>query len=118
MANRNKQIAEQILSAVGGKENIDSVTHCMTRLRFILKDQSIPEKNGIKNIAGVIGTNIAGDQYQVIIGDQVGSVYKEFRNSCGNRGYLLRCWSDSVPEKGSAVIKKFIIHCSMKREVL
>lgn len=40
----------------------------------------------------------------------------EIRNSCGNRDCLLRCWSDSVPEKGSAVIKKFIILCRMKIE--
>ena len=38
----NKQIAEQVLAAVGGRENVSSVTHCMTRLRFVLKDQSIP----------------------------------------------------------------------------
>lgn len=77
MADKNRQIAEQILSAVGGKENINSVTHCMTRLRFTLKDQDIPEKNGVKNIKGVVGTNIAGGQYQIIIGNTVGNVYKE-----------------------------------------
>ena len=72
-----KQVAEQVLAAVGGKENISSVTHCMTRLRFVLKDQSIPEKNGITKIKGVVGVNIAGGQYQVIIGNSVGSVYRE-----------------------------------------
>lgn len=73
----NKQIAQQVLEAVGGKENVSSVTHCMTRLRFVLKDQSIPEKNGITNIKGVVGVNIQGGQYQVIIGNSVGNVYKE-----------------------------------------
>lgn len=73
----NKQIAQQVLDAVGGKENVSSVTHCMTRLRFVLKDQSIPEKNGITNIKGVMGVNIQGGQYQVIIGNSVGNVYKE-----------------------------------------
>ena len=73
----NKQIAEQVLAEVGGRENVSSVTHCMTRLRFVLKDQSIPEKNGITKIKGVVGVNVAGGQYQVIIGNSVGNVYKE-----------------------------------------
>ncbi|MDO5409130.1 MAG: beta-glucoside-specific PTS transporter subunit IIABC [Lachnospiraceae bacterium] len=77
MAEKNKRIAEEVLAAVGGAANITSVTHCMTRLRFILKDQSIPAKNGIESIKGVVGTNIAGGQYQVIIGNSVGNVYKE-----------------------------------------
>lgn len=73
----NKQIAEQVLAAVGGRENVSSVTHCMTRLRFVLKDQSIPKKNNITDIKGVVGVNVQGGQYQVIIGNSVGNVYKE-----------------------------------------
>ena len=42
-ADKNAQIAESVLAAVGGKENIVSVTHCMTRLRFNLKDMSVPK---------------------------------------------------------------------------
>lgn len=73
----NKMIAEQVLAAVGGRDNVSSVTHCMTRLRFVLKDQSISNKNEITKIKGVVGVNIAGGQYQVIIGNSVGNVYKE-----------------------------------------
>lgn len=77
MADKNREIAEAVVSAVGGAANITSVTHCMTRLRFVLKDQSIPNKKEIANIKGVMGTNIAGGQFQVIIGNSVGNVYKE-----------------------------------------
>ncbi len=98
MADKNRQIAEQILVAVGGKENINSVTHCMTRLRFTLKDQDIPEKNGVKNIQGVVGTNIAGAQYQIIIGNTVGNVYKELVAISGV--------SDSGAEEGEVQGKK------------
>ena len=77
MADKNRQIAEAVISAVGGAANITSVTHCMTRLRFVLKDQSIPKEQEMASISGVIGTNITGGQYQVIIGNSVGSVYKE-----------------------------------------
>lgn len=77
MADKNREIAEAVVSAVGGSANITSVTHCMTRLRFVLKDQSIPKKQEVEQIKGVMGTNIAGGQYQVIIGNSVGNVYKE-----------------------------------------
>ena len=77
MDSKNREIAIQVLEAVGGSANISSVTHCMTRLRFVLKDQSIPKKEEIQKIKGVVGVNIASGQYQVIIGNTVGSVYKE-----------------------------------------
>lgn len=73
----NKQIAQQVLAAVGGAGNVSSVTHCMTRLRFVLKDQTIPNKDEIRKIKGVVGVNISGGQYQVIIGNSVGNVYRE-----------------------------------------
>lgn len=75
--NKNRQIAQEVLQAVGGSKNISSVTHCMTRLRFILKDQTIPDDKVVKSIKGVVGVNISNGQYQVIIGNSVGSVYKE-----------------------------------------
>ena len=77
MADRNKEIAKNVLEAVGGAANVSSVTHCMTRLRFVLKDQSIPKSKEIEKIPGVVGTNVAGGQYQVIIGNNVGNVYKQ-----------------------------------------
>lgn len=72
-----KQTAEQVLAAVGGKDNVSSVTHCMTRLRFVLKDSSVPDKDAIAKIKGVVGVNISGGQYQIIIGNSVANVYKE-----------------------------------------
>lgn len=75
MSNKNEQIAAQVLEAIGGKDNISYVTHCITRLRFTLKDKSIPDNDYISNIPGVIGVNVAGSQYQVIIGQNVGDVY-------------------------------------------
>lgn len=79
----NKQIAQQVLAAVGGAGNVSSVTHCMTRLRFVLKDQSIPNKDEICKIKGVVGVNIAGGQYQIIIGNSVGNVYREMMSLGG-----------------------------------
>ena len=73
----NKKIAEDVLAAVGGKENVSGVTHCMTRLRFTLKDNGIPDTNKVKKIKGVIGAQESGGQYQVIIGQNVPKVYDE-----------------------------------------
>lgn len=73
----NKQIAADVLEAVGGKENVTFVAHCMTRLRFNLKDIDAPDIESIKKIKGVIGTQISGGQFQVIIGQNVPKVYDE-----------------------------------------
>lgn len=70
----NKQIAESVLQAVGGKENVTNVTHCMTRLRFNLKDTSIPDKEEVKKLAGVLGVAEGGGQFQVVIGNNVNKV--------------------------------------------
>lgn len=67
-------LAKEVVAAVGGKENIVSVSNCMTRLRFILKDDSIPNESVIKGIKGVAGVMNQGGQYQVIIGTHVTNV--------------------------------------------
>lgn len=74
---KNEQIAADVLKAVGGSENVTSVTHCMTRLRFNLKDMGLPKEDEIKAIRGVLGVAVAGGQYQVIIGQNVPKVYAE-----------------------------------------
>ena len=71
----NKKIAEDVLAAVGGASNVTNATHCMTRLRLNLKDQSIPNDNEVKKIKGVLGAQWSGGQYQVIIGQNVPKVY-------------------------------------------
>lgn len=73
----NQQIAADVLAAVGGKGNVEFATHCMTRLRFNLKDESVPKDDEVKSIDGVLGIQRAGGQYQVIIGQNVGDVYAE-----------------------------------------
>ena len=66
-----------ILTKVGGEKNVKSVTHCMTRLRFVLKDESIVKDDDVKNIKGVMGVIRSGGQYQIIIGNDVANCYKE-----------------------------------------
>ena len=73
----NKQIAINVLKAVGGKENVAGVAHCMTRLRFELKDMTIPQDAEIKKIDGILMAQVSGGQYQVVIGQNVSKVYTE-----------------------------------------
>lgn len=76
MAN-NKKIAADVLEAVGGKSNVSFATHCMTRLRFTLKDHTVPDPKAIKKLDGVLGAQESGGQFQIIIGQNVPKVYDE-----------------------------------------
>jgi len=72
-----QKVASNILKEVGGEGNVISVVHCMTRLRFVLKDESIVDDSKVERIKGVLGVMKKGGQYQIIIGNEVGAVYKE-----------------------------------------
>lgn len=74
----HKQISAGVLEAVGGKENIASATHCMTRLRLDLKDNAKASDDDIKAVKGVIQVVHSGPQTQVVIGQGVDQVYDEF----------------------------------------
>ncbi len=76
-------IAKNILQEIGGVANISNMTHCMTRLRFNLKDQSLVNDDAVKRIKGVIGVNHSGEQYQIIIGQTVDKVFVELGNLTG-----------------------------------
>lgn len=89
--------AKEILKKVGGEENVDSVTHCMTRLRFVLKDDSQIKDEQVKAIKGVMGVTRQAGQYQIIIGNDVAKCYREL-TKIGN-------FKDST-DKGQAKGKK------------
>lgn len=71
------QLAEDIVDKVGGKENVKEVRHCVTRLRFYLKDESKADTEYLKKRDGVVTVMKAGGQYQVVIGNHVPEVYEE-----------------------------------------
>ncbi len=72
-----QDLAKVIIDKVGGEENVKSLTHCATRLRFNLKDDQKPDEKTLKSTPGIMGVVNKGGQYQVIIGSDVGNVYKE-----------------------------------------
>lgn len=69
--------AHAILKCIGGDKNVESLTHCMTRLRFRLKDETKIDDQKIKAISGVTGVVRQNGQYQIIIGNDVGKCYGE-----------------------------------------
>lgn len=70
-------LAKEIVKHVGGKENVSSLVHCITRLRFKLKDESKANDEVLKNMDGVVTVTKSGGQYQVVIGNHVPDVYAE-----------------------------------------
>lgn len=78
-----EQLATEILQGIGGKENVDSVVHCATRLRFKLLDNSKASKETVKNLDGVIAAVESGGQFQVVIGNHVSEVFKAVQGAMG-----------------------------------
>ncbi|GAB2490696.1 hypothetical protein GCM10027030_26040 [Luteococcus sediminum] len=70
-----KDTAARILELVGGEKNVASATHCATRLRLKLRDESLADDKAVEKVPGVITAMKAGGQYQVVVGNNVPKVY-------------------------------------------
>ena len=70
-------LAKDIVKNVGGKENVTGLVHCITRLRFTLKDESIAKDDVLKKMDGVVTVMKSGGQYQVVIGNHVPEVFED-----------------------------------------
>ena len=79
-------LAYDIVAGIGGAENVRNVIHCITRVRFYLKDESIADDAGIANLDGVIDVMKAGGQYQVVVGAVVEDVYAAVTKLTGSTG--------------------------------
>ena len=77
---------KRLLELVGGKENIQAVSHCMTRMRFVLIDPKKADEKAIEELPSVKGTFTQAGQYQVIIGNDVAEFYNEFTKYAGIEG--------------------------------
>ena len=100
-----KKLAERILEKLGGKENVESVVHCMTRLRFVLKDESQVDDEQVKKIKGVIGVMKKSGQYQIIIGNEVASVYKEI---CSLGNFKEKTSAKKIEKKNQNIISEML----------
>ena len=101
-------LAAEILSHVGGKENISFVTHCVTRLRFTVKDKNQVQAEAIDKLPSVFGSKWSNNQYQVIIGNEVndGQVWNylgsmDIDTYCSNYATSFRTWYDTIKASNS-----------------
>lgn len=106
MAKKNyDELAKLIIEHVGGKENITQVQHCITRLRFQLKDMDKPNTEALSKTPGVIKVMIASGQYQVVIGNTVSDVYEAV---CRLAGVSQKPAVDAKEDEGESKEKKGI----------
>lgn len=109
MAKQEKyqKLAEGIINLVGGKENITFFTHCVTRLRFNLKDKGLVDDKGIETMEGVVGIKWSGEQLQIIIGTDVADAYNLI---CRVNGMQAEQAVDENLDEGISGKKKFSLN--------
>lgn len=100
-----QEAISQIIGLVGGRENINKVWHCMTRLRFDLIDDNKVAQEEIKNLPGVLGAQLQSDQFQIIIGPRVNSWYEQLQEALGNGSQNV---SQSAPKARKSLVSLFM----------
>ena len=108
MANKYDALASTILENVGGKENITSLTHCITQLRFVLKNESKANTEVLSKTEGVIKVLSAGGQYQVVVGTKVEGVFDAVCEQAG-----ISATQSSASDDGESGAKKGILNSLM-----
>lgn len=99
--------AEKLLEYVGGKENIAAVTHCATRMRFVLNDQSRADEKAIEEIPSVKGMFTNAGQFQVIIGNDVSTFYNDFTDVSGIEG-VSKEQSKAIAKNNQNIVQRAI----------
>lgn len=99
--------AQELLDAIGGKENISAVTHCATRMRFVLNDDAKADKKRIENISTTKGMFTSAGQFQVIIGNDVATFYNDFSAVSGIEGVSKEA-AKSAAKSNQNVIQKLV----------
>ncbi|OJG71163.1 PTS beta-glucoside transporter subunit IIABC [Enterococcus quebecensis] len=100
------QLAEKILKEVGGEENVQSLVHCATRLRFKLKDRNSVDKSAVESIPGVVTVMESAGQFQVVIGNTVPEVYEAIGNISNLTGDQTS--SDNGSNENETIFGKFV----------
>lgn len=86
MKKTDKQVIDNLIKYLGGRENIVSVTHCITRLRLVLGDTGLASVTGLENLPMVKGCFTNAGQFQVVIGPDVGDYYQALITTLGRQG--------------------------------
>lgn len=107
------KLAKEIIQNAGGKDNVNSVTHCITRLRFKLNDESLADDEKMKNTDGVVSVLHSAGQYQVVIGNEVADVYEEVCRQTGKGAAPEKAETKGEKKSGGALVLDFIINVIM-----
>lgn len=104
------QLAKEIIKNVGGEENVNSLAHCVTRLRFKLKDEKKVNVEALRQLNGVLKVMIAAGQYQVVIGTEVGDVFDTILKlyKINGEGKVVEEQEDEAEEKKQSILNKLI----------
>ena len=106
----NQQFAETCIALVGGKENIQAVSHCATRIRLTLRDQSKLQLEDLKKVPGVLKVMEVGSQTQIVVGTEAPEIYRDFSRLAGGAAK-----AGSVPaaeQKKGSLFSRFVDACS------
>ncbi|MCY6369702.1 PTS system trehalose-specific EIIBC component [Clostridium ganghwense] len=101
--------AKQLLEYIGGKENISAVSHCVTRMRFVLNDESKADVKKIEALKSVKGTFTQAGQFQVIIGNEVSSFYNDFAEVSGVDG-VSKDAAKQAARQNMNVVQRMLAH--------
>lgn len=108
MATDYKKIAQEIIENVGGEQNVKSLIHCATRLRFVLKDETKVNQSSLDKMPIVMQALANGGQYQIVIGPQVNTVYDAVMAELGNDFEENENTVDSEPEKKQNIFNRLL----------
>lgn len=101
---KNKELAESIIKHVGGKENVASLVHCATRLRFVLNDNHKADAESLKKQSGIITVVQSGGQFQIVIGNHVNDVFNDIMQLT----HLDEKNPSEAPSKSTNILSKLI----------
>ena len=107
-----EQDARQLLEYVGGKENIAAVSHCVSRMRFVLNDPAKADVAKIEALKSAKGTFTQAGQFQVIIGNAVGDFYNDFIAVSGIDGVSKDAVKSAAKQNQNALQNAYFRHCS------
>lgn len=104
-----QKLCEDIIKNVGGKENVASVTHCVTRLRFKLHDESKADTETMKKTEGVLQVITTGGQYQVVVGTAVDEIYADLLEVGGFESQAPVAATEEEDEKSGNIFSRFLV---------
>ena len=107
-ANKYRDMAVEIVELVGGKDNIRSFAHCMTRLRMNLKDKGLVKMEELEKVSGVMKVQWMNDQLQVVIGPQVSSVYPQVQEIVGDGAEDVGGVEDAAHDQKQGVVSRLL----------